>query len=237
MSDFNYNRGYDTTAYSGMETRVTSAVRNVYFYMCGALVITAVTAWGVATSPAILNLIFGNQLVFWGMLIAEIGLVVYLTAAIQRMSVATAHLMFALYSILNGATLSSIFLVYQLGSIGTTFMVCAGTFGAMALIGTVTRKDLTGIGHLCIMAVIGLVIAMLVNMFMHNSMLDLVISGIGVLVFTGLTAYDAQKIKYMVNSVEDEDMNQKVAVLGALSLYLDFVNLFLYLLRFFGKRK
>ena len=236
MSDFNYDKGYGTATY-GTETGIISAVRNVYLYMCGALVITAITAWGVATSPALFQLIFGSQFGFWVLLFAELGLVIYLTAAINRMSVVTAHLMFALYSVINGATLSIIFLAYQMGSVATTFMVTAGTFGVMAVYGSITKTDLTRLGNILIMGVFGLVIATIVNMFMRNSMFDLVISGIGVLVFTGLTAYDAQAIKRIVSSVEDEDSSQKYAVLGALSLYLDFVNLFLYLLRFFGKRK
>jgi FtsH-binding integral membrane protein len=145
--------------------------------------------------------------------------------------------MFALYSVLNGVTLSSIFLVYEIGSIATTFFVAAGTFGAMAIYGSVTKKDLTKVGNLCMMAVIGLIIATVVNLLIRSTMADMIISGVGVLVFVGLTAYDAQKIKNMLYGAEESEMTNKIAVLGALSLYLDFINLFLYLLRFFGRRK
>ena len=176
---------------------------------------------------------------FWGLLIAEIGLVMYLSARIQRISFTTATLLFIAYSIVNGLTLSILFMVYTMSSIATTFFITAGTFGAMALFGYITQKDLTRIGSLCGMAVIGLIIAMIVNMFLHNSMMDMVISGIGVLVFVGLTAYDSQKIKQMLtgNDIEINETTQKIALMGALTLYLDFINLFIYLLRLFGDRK
>lgn len=213
--------------------------RSVYLWMTLALTITGFTAMYIAKSYTFLEMIAQNSMMFWGLLIAEIGLVMYLSARIQRISFTTATLLFIAYSIVNGLTLSILFMVYTMSSIATTFFITAGTFGAMALFGYITKKDLTRIGSLCGMAVIGLIIAMIVNMFLHNSMMDMVISGIGVLVFVGLTAYDSQKIKQMLtgNDIEINETTQKIALMGALTLYLDFINLFIYLLRLFGDRK
>lgn len=213
--------------------------RSVYLWMTLALAITGFTAMYIAKSYTLLEMIAQNSMMFWGLLIAEIGLVMYLSARIQRISFTTATLLFIAYSIVNGLTLSILFMVYTMSSIATTFFITAGTFGAMALFGYITKKDLTRIGSLCGMAVIGLIIAMIVNMFLHNSMMDMVISGIGVLVFVGLTAYDSQKIKQMLtgNDIEINETTQKIALMGALTLYLDFINLFIYLLRLFGDRK
>ena len=239
MSDFNYNRDYAAAAYREETTAVqeTSLIRDVYLWMCGALVITGLTGYYVATNFSIQEFIFTNRFVFYGLIIAEFALVIGLSAAINKISAMTATLMFLLYAVLNGATLSSIFLIYELGSITTTFFVTAGTFGAMALYGATTKRDLTKMGSILVMALIGLIIAAVVNIFLKNGMMDLIISGIGVLIFVGLTAYDAQKIKAMLYGAEVSDATQKLAVLGALTLYLDFVNLFLYLLRFLGNRK
>lgn len=214
--------------------------RSVYLWMTLALAITGFTAMYIAKSYTFLEMMIAqNSMMFWGLLIAEIGLVMYLSARIQRISFTTATLLFIAYSIVNGLTLSILFMVYTMSSIATTFFITAGTFGAMALFGYITKKDLTRIGSLCGMAVIGLIIAMIVNMFLHNSMMDMVISGIGVLVFVGLTAYDSQKIKQMLtgNDIEINETTQKIALMGALTLYLDFINLFIYLLRLFGDRK
>lgn len=239
MSDFNYNRSYRVAEYSNAGTLVEerSLMRNVFLWMCGALAVTGLTSYYVATNYAIQELIFGNKLVFYGMLIGEFALVIGLTAAINRLSSVTATLMFLLYSVLNGATLSSIFLVYEMGSIATTFFVTAATFGVMALYGAVTKQDLSKMGNILVMALIGLIVASLVNLFLKNGLMDMIISGIGVLVFVGLTAYDTQKIKLMLADAEAGETTEKIALLGALSLYLDFVNLFLYLLRFLGNRK
>lgn len=213
--------------------------RSVYLWMTLALAITGFTAMYIAKSYTFLEMIAQNSMMFWGLLIAEIGLVMYLSARIQRISFTTATLLFIAYSIVNGLTLSILFMVYTMSSIATTFFITAGTFGAMALFGYITKKDLTRIGSLCGMAVIGLIIATIVNMFLHNSMMDMVISGIGVLVFVGLTAYDSQKIKQMLtgDDIEINETTQKIALMGALTLYLDFINLFIYLLRLFGDRK
>lgn len=210
-------------------------MRKVYVWMALALVITGFTAYGVANSPAILTVIYGNKIMFWGLIIAELALVWGVTAAIGRLSLTTATLLFVLYSVINGVTLSVIFIAFSASVITKTFLVTAGTFGVMSLIGYTTKTNLTSIGKLLFMALIGIIIATIVNMFIKSSGLDLIVSYIGVLIFVGLTAYDTQKIKRMLleADVMDEGM-QKLALLGALSLYLDFINLFLFLLRIFG---
>ena len=213
-------------------------MRKVYVWMTLALVITGFTAYGVATSPGVLQLIFGNQILFWGMIIAELALVIGVSAAINRLSLTMATLMFILYSVINGALFSSIFLIYTASSIATVFFITAGTFGVMALIGYTTKTDLTSIGKYLFMALIGLIIATLVNMFIKSEGFTYILSYIGVLIFVGLTAYDSQKIKQMLLQAPDAGEGaQKLALLGALSLYLDFINLFIYLLRIIGRRE
>lgn len=213
-------------------------MRKVYLWMTMALVITGFTAYGVATSPAILSAILMNKMLFFGLIIGEFALVIGLSAAINRLSLSMATLMFVLYSVINGATLSVIFLAYTMSSIANVFFITAGTFAAMAFIGYTTKKDLSGMGKMLMMALIGLIIATVVNLFLRSTGLQLIVSYIGVLVFVGLTAYDTQKIKQMLMMAEDTgETAQKLALLGALSLYLDFVNMFLYLLRIFGKEE
>jgi hypothetical protein len=213
-------------------------MRKVYVWMTLALAITGLTAYGVATSPGILQTIYGNSSVMWGIAIAELILVITVSSAINRLSLSVATLLFVLYSVLNGALFSSIFLVYTASSIATVFFITAGTFAAMALIGYTTKTDLSSMGKILLMALIGMIIATVVNLFVKSTGLDLIISYIGVLVFVGLTAYDSQKIKQMLLQAPDAGEGaQKVALLGALSLYLDFINLFLYLLRIFGRRE
>ena len=216
-----------------------SLFRQAYLWMAMALAITGMMALLVAGSPAMLSLIFSSKFSFLVLIVAEIALVWYLSARIERLSFTTATLMFIIYSLLNGAMLSSIFLLYTAASIATTFFVTAGTFGVMCVYGYVTKRDLTSIGNICLMAVIGLIIAGLVNIFLQSSMMSLIISGIGVLVFVGLTAYDTQKIKHLLvqEGLEVNDSTKKIALLGSLTLYLDFINLFLYLLRFLGDRR
>ena len=212
-------------------------MRKVYVWMTLALVITGFTAYGVATSPGVLQTIFGNPVLFWGMIIAEFALVIGVSAAINRLSLTTATLMFILYSVINGALLSSIFMIYTASSIATVFFITAGTFGVMALIGYTTKTDLTSIGKYLFMALIGLIIATVVNVFIKSEGFTYLLSYIGVLIFVGLTAYDSQKIKQMLLQAPDAGEGaQKIALLGALTLYLDFINLFIYLLRIFGKR-
>lgn len=235
----NYFDTHTLTSNTASRAAQSSLMRSVYVWMTLALVITGLTAMYVAKSMTLIQLMMENSLFFWGLLLAEVGVVVYLTARIHRMAFSTATVLFILYSLLNGVTLSVLFLVYTFSSIATTFFVTGGTFGAMALFGYVTRRDLSRIGSLCIMGVIGLIIASVVNFFLHNSVVDLVISCAGVLVFVGLTAYDAQKIKrlLMTEGMEVNETTQKIALLGAMTLYLDFINLFIYLLRLLGDRK
>ena len=229
----------DTITRSYERSAQMSLFRQVYLWMAMALAITGMMALLVAGSPTMLSLIFSSKLTFFALIIAEIALVWYLSARIERLSFTTATLMFIVYSLLNGAMLSSIFLLYTAASIATTFFVTAGTFGVMCVYGYLTKRDLTSIGNICLMAVIGLIIAGLVNIFLQSSMMSLIISGIGVLVFVGLTAYDTQKIKHLLvqEGLEVNDSTKKIALLGSLTLYLDFINLFLYLLRFLGDRR
>ena len=211
-------------------------MRKVYIWMTLALVITGITAYGVASSPSLMMTIYTNKILMWGLIIAEFALVFGVTAAINRLSLATATLMFILYSVINGAMLSAIFVAYSPMVITKVFFITAGTFGAMGVYGYFTKRDLSGMGKILFMALIGLVIATVVNIFLKSSGFDLILSDLGVAIFTGLTAWDTQKIKNML--AMQEDMNegaQKIALLGALTLYLDFINLFLYLLRIFGR--
>lgn len=221
-----------------MSTAFSTLMRKVFIWMALALVITGVTAYGVATTPSLLIAIVTNKALFWGLIIAELALVFAVSGAINRLSLATATLLFVLYSVVNGATLSVIFLAYSMPAIIQTFFITAGTFGVMALVGYTTKTDLTSLGKLLFMALIGLVIATVVNMFVGSTGFDYILSYVGVLIFVGLTAYDTQKIKQMCMQAPDAGEHmQKLALLGALSLYLDFINLFLYLLRIFGNNK
>jgi len=213
-------------------------MRKVYLWMTLALVITGFTAYYVASSETLLTAIVTNQIVFWGLLIAEIALVIGLSAAINKLSLTTATLMFVLYSVINGATMSFIFLVYTTSSITNVFFITAGTFAAMALFGYFTKADLTSLGKILMMALIGIIIATIVNIFTKSAGLAMILNYLGVLVFVGLVAYDSQKIKQMLLMAPDAGEGaQKIALLGALSLYLDFINLFIYLLRIFGSRR
>ncbi|MDY3103347.1 MAG: Bax inhibitor-1/YccA family protein [Prevotella sp.] len=214
-------------------------MRKVYVWMTLALVLTGITAFGVASSPSLMMTIFQTPAIMWGLIIAELAIVIAISAAINRLSLTTATLLFVLYSVLNGATFSLIFAVYTMSSIANVFFITAGTFGVMAAYGYFTKRDLSSWGRLLLMALIGLIIATLVNVFLVKSTgFDLILSYAGVLIFVGLTAYDTQKIKQMLAMQTDMGEGaQKVALLGALSLYLDFINLFLYLLRIFGRRE
>ena len=221
------------------ENAVATLMRNMYAWMAIALTITGFTAFAVANSYSLIYAIATNSILFYGLIFAELGLVYFLSSRIFRMSFATAGLLFAVYSIVNGVTLSLIFLIYELGSIVSTFFITAGTFGAMAVVGSFLKKDLSFIGRFALMALIGLIIAGVVNMFMRSEGFSFIIAIIGVLVFTALTAYDAQKMKNLIaeNGYEVNENTQKLALIGALELYLDFVNLFLYLLRLLGSRR
>jgi FtsH-binding integral membrane protein len=218
---------------------VTVFMNQVYLWMTAGLGLTALVSWQVASSPAILQMIFGNTFLLIGLVVAQLGVVFTLSAAVHRFSAGTATILFLLYSALTGVTLSGIFVAYTAGSIANAFLATAGTFAAMTVYGTVTKRDLTSVGGFLFMGLIGLVIAMLVNIFLQSPMLDFVISGIGVLVFTGLTAYDTQKLRRFGEGapLDDDAAVRRGAILGALTLYLDFINLFLMMLRLLGNRE
>jgi FtsH-binding integral membrane protein len=216
--------------------RVTAFLRAVYGWMCVGLAMTAVVAYGIASSPALIGGLVSNRLLFLGLFLAQIGVVFALSARVDRISPGAASLLFVAYSALTGVTFSVILVAYTGASIATTFMVTAGTFGALALYGTTTRRSLAGLGQFFFMGLIGLVLASVVGMFWRNSALEFLISVVGVLVFTGLTAWDAQRLKQMAVSVPGSQLGA-YAILGALSLYLNFINLFLFLLRFMGNRR
>ena len=221
-----------------MQAAFPVLMRKVYTWMTLALVLTGLTAYGVATSPGIMMALYSNSALMWGLVIAEFALVIGISAAINRLSLATATLMFVAYSVINGAMLSSIFMIYTAASIASVFFITAATFAVMALIGYTTKTDLTSVGKLLFMALIGLVIATIVNMFIGSSTLTMICSYVGVLIFVGLTAYDSQKIKNMLMQAPDAgESSQKLALLSALTLYLVFINLFIYLLRIFGDRR
>ena len=221
-----------------MQAAFPVLMRKVYTWMTLALVLTGLTAYGVATSPGIMMALYSNSALMWGLVIAEFALVIGISAAINRLSLATATLMFVAYSVINGAMLSSIFMIYTAASIASVFFITAATFAVMALIGYTTKTDLTSVGKLLFMALIGLVIATIVNMFIGSSTLTMICSYVAVLIFVGITAYDSQKIKNMLMQAPDAgESSQKLALLGALTLYLDFINLFIYLLRIFGDRR
>ncbi len=214
-------------------------LRSVYNWMALGLFISAFTAFITTQSPFLLNLIYGNSVVIWILLIGELGLVIGLSGAINRLSAATASGLFLLFSFLNGLTLSSILLIYTASSVFQTFLVTSLMFGAMSAYGYFTKADLTSWGRYLFMGLIGIIIASVVNIFLANSTMDWIISFIGVVIFTGLAAYDTQKIKRLGEQLIGADGEQvgKAAILGALALYLDFVNLFLMLLRFMGQRR
>jgi hypothetical protein len=210
----------------------------VYGWMTAGLALTALASMFTLSSEALLQLIFGNRMVFYGLIIAELGLVVALSAAINRISAATATLLFLVYSALNGVTFAAIFLIYTQSSIASTFFVASGTFAAMSCYGYLTKRDLTGWGSFLFMGLIGIIIASLVNIFLHSEMIYWITSYIGVFVFVGLTAYDTQKIKQIGQAgFADAEQQKKSAILGALRLYLDFINLFVMLLRVMGNRR
>jgi uncharacterized protein len=216
--------------------RVTAFLQKVYGWMFLGLAVTAFMAFAVAGSPTLLRHIFSNQLLYIGLILAELGLVFYLSARVETLAPNVAMTLFIVYSALNGVTLSFILLVYTGESIATTFVVTAGMFGALAVYGSTTKRSLAGVGQFFFMGLIGLILASIVGMFWHNDALQFLISTIGVIVFTGLTAWDAQRLKLMAATVP-ESRSGAYAVVGALALYLNFINLFLMLLRLLGGRR
>jgi len=214
-------------------------IHQVYGWMCAGLVISALVAYWVAITPAVATVILGNSIIFYGLLIAELVAVLFIASMVHKISSTISSIIFILYSALNGLTLSVIFFVFAFGSITEVFLITAGVFGTMSLYGYFTKRDLTTLGQLAVMALLGLVIAMLINLFFQNGIANLVLACVGVVVFVLLTAYDTQKLKWMyeLGQSEGADGEKKEAINGALTLYLDFINLFLDLLQIFGKRR
>jgi len=234
MADF---RTYSTPK---VRTEVLNVfMRGVYQWMAIGLGLTALVAYFVATSPTLIQAIFGNPLLFWGLIIGELLLVVGISGGITRLSASAATSLFLVYSGLNGITLSAVLLIYTATSIASTFVVCAGMFAAMSIYGLTTKKDLTSWGSFLFMGLVGIILTSIVNIFLKSPAVHFVISGIGVIIFVGLTAYDTQKLKVMGESapLDDSLAMRRGTILGALTLYLDFINLFLMLLRFFGQSR
>lgn len=234
-----YNNYYDKGQALAQSSVFAVLMRNVYIWMTCGLAMTALTAMIVGRNE---NWVYtlATSGMYWGLLIAEVVLVIFLSARINKLSFATAGLMFAAYAILNGVTMSIIMLAYTAESIAQAFFVTAGTFGAMSLVGFFVKKDLSAMGRTLMMALIGLIIATIVNIFWQNSMMASILNYAGVIIFVALTAYDTQKIKVMLQQAQYagiSDQTNKLALMGSLTLYLDFINLFLYILRLFGNRK
>lgn len=232
-----YQQTYNQVLSQHDEAAQSTFINKVYLWMSTALLVTGFTALNVSSSETILSLIFSSKFVWYALLFAPIGLVWYISARIDHMNSSMATILFLFYAFINGLTLSVIFLVYTAASIASTFFITAGTFALMSAYGYFTKRDLTTWGNLLFMALIGLILASIVNIFWSNSTLYWIITYAGVLIFVGLTAYDTQKIKEMYWGLQGEEQSKKGAILGALTLYLDFINLFLFLLRIFGNRR
>lgn len=228
---------YDYSQAQALDMRVSKVMKRVYLNMFLALLASGLMAWFTQSyalnNPGVWQALYGSRSTMWILMLVEVGVVLFMTMRLNKISSATATVLFYVFSIINGITLSVIFLVYSPDSIVKTFLITSATFGAMSVYGFMTNKDLTRFGSFLFMALIGLIICSLVNLFMHSDSLGWIISGAGVLIFLGLTAWDTQKIKQMA-MVAPSDSVGKLATIGALSLYLDFINLFIYLLRFFG---
>jgi len=236
------NKQFDYTASSQSIPMAKTYLSGVFMWMFLALGITAATAWLFASTPSLMGMLITEtgsmSITGWIVMLAPLGLVLWLSAGINRMAASTMVLVFVAFSVLMGASLSFIFLAYTGASIAKTFVITAGMFGTMAVVGYTTKTDLTKFGSLMMMGLVGIIIASIVNMFMQSPMMDYIISFIGVLVFTGLTAYDVQKLKRIGSQItEENETMRKLTIMGALTLYLDFINLFLFLLRIFGNRK
>ncbi|MBS7348497.1 MAG: Bax inhibitor-1/YccA family protein [Muribaculaceae bacterium] len=224
-----YGGGYVSVA-----SQTNAVMKRVYLRMTIGLLVSAFVALGVASSPTLISILFGNPIVYWGMFIAMFIMAFTIPAAMNKLSNGAMIGLFVLFAALMGASLSSIFLVYSLGSITSTFFITAGTFGAMSAYGYFTKTDLTKFGSFLFMALIGLIIASVVNIFLKSATMMWIVSFVGVLIFVGLTAYDTQQVKHLAAANLDPALTDKLATIGALNLYLDFINLFLYLLRFLG---
>jgi len=223
-----------------VQVQVNSFIRSVYNWMTIGLGLTGFVAYYVSHNETMMSLIYGNKLLFFGLIIGELALVFFLSARVQKLQASTATSLFVLYSVLNGATLSFIFLIYTSSSITSTFFICAATFLMCSIYGMITKRDLTSIGSFMFMGLVGIIIASLVNMFIRSHGMAMIISYLGVFIFIGLTAYDTQRLKTMALTQPaglDGGTIRKGAILGALSLYLDFINMFLFLLRILGNRE
>lgn len=214
-------------------------IHRVYGWMCLGLIISGAVAYWVAITPAVAEIVIGNEIVFLVLLGLELVAVFTLASLVHKISSALSSLIFIVYAALSGLTLSVIFFVYQIGSISEVFLLTAGLFGVMSLYGYFTKTDLTTAGNFAFMALLGLVVAMVINLFFQNDVAGFILAAVGVLIFVVLTAYDTQKLKwlYTLGGTEGADGEKKEAINGALTLYLDFINLFLDLLRLFGKRR
>jgi len=222
------------------QVRVNSFIQGVYNWMAIGLGLTGLVAFFVANSPTMLQLIFGNKLIFFGLIIGELALVFTISSRVHKMEASTATKLFILYAALNGATLAVVFLAYTASSIASTFLICAATFGACSIYGMTTKKDLTSWGGFLFMGLIGIIIASVVNIFLRSSAVSMIVSYIGVFIFIGLTAYDTQRLKTMALTQPeglDAGVIRKGSILGALSLYLNFINMFLFLLYIFGDNR
>lgn len=219
------------TEYGAVTTVQPGVMRGVYGWMGGGLALTALVSLLTVSTPALLDAILGNRMLFYALMLGELGLVIGISGAINRISASTASMLFLVYAALNGVTMATIFVAYTSSSVASTFLITSCMFGAMSLYGYLTKSDLTSWGSFLFMGLIGVVIASVVNIFLQSSMIYWVVSFCGVIVFTGLTAYDTQKIKNLGNT------GRKGAILGALTLYLDFINMFLIMLRLFGNRR
>lgn len=218
-----------------VQSRIQSVMQQVYLWMTAGLLLTGAISSMLASNEVLLGMVL-NPIVFIGLFVVELGLVIAISAFINKMSPALATGLFILYAALNGITLTPIFITYTSASIATAFFTTAGMFAALTLYGSVTKRDLSGMGRFMMMALFGLCIATLVNIFLRNGIMDFVISIFGVVIFAGLTAYDTQRLNQLASQATSEDEIGRFSIMGALILYLDFINLFLYLLRLFGKR-
>jgi len=224
--------------YERDERTVSSAFTKVFIWMFIGLLVTGLTAWVTVSTPSLLTAIFTNNFCFYGLLIAEVVLVILLSARLSKMSKTAAIVSFLLYAVVNGLTMSSIFIVYTFSSIASVFFITAGMFAVMAVYGYTTKSDLTKMGSILLMALVGLIIAGIVEIFWFNNVFSFIVAAIGVVVFCGLTAFDIQRIKAMSSQMTaDEDFVTKFAIFGALMIYLDFINMFLKLLRLLGSRR
>jgi uncharacterized protein len=222
--------------HSTISERASAFLSAVYAWMCAGLLVTAATAWGIAGSPAAVAAIAGNRVLFWGLVIAQFGIVFALSARVQQLAASSAALLFVAYAAITGALLSFVLLAYTGESVASTFVVTAGMFAGLAAYGTLTKRDLDGVGQFLFMGLLGIVLASFVGLFVHSDAFQFVLSFVGVIVFSGLAAYDAQRLKVMALQTAD-GQSSSYAIAGALALYLDFTNLFLFMLRFTGVRR